>query len=75
MTGERAPSFVDTNVLVRAFDKTRSPKKQVAQRLMNELMEDDLLRLSMQVLLELFVTLSTKLTQHCSSDEALGGTG
>jgi predicted nucleic acid-binding protein len=31
MTGERALSFVDTNVLLYAFDKSSSPKKRVAQ--------------------------------------------
>jgi predicted nucleic acid-binding protein len=30
MTAERALSFVDTNVLVYAFEKSSSPKKQVA---------------------------------------------
>jgi predicted nucleic acid-binding protein len=57
MTGERALSFVDTNVLVYAFDNTSSPKKRVAERLMNALMVEDRLRVSTQVLQELFVTL------------------
>jgi len=67
MTVERALSFVDTNVLVYAFDRSNSPKKQVAQRLMNELMEEDRLRVSTQVLQELFVTLTRKVSQRCSS--------
>ena len=71
MSGERAPSFVDTNVLVYAFDKSSSPKKQVAQRLMHELMEEDRLRVSTQVLQELFVTLTRKVSQCCSTEEAL----
>ena len=71
MTGERALSFVDTNVLVYAFDKSGSAKKQVAQRLMNELMDEDRLRVSTQVLQELFVTLTRKAMQRCSSEEAL----
>lgn len=71
MTAERALSFVDTNVLVYAFEKSSSPKKRVAQRLMNELMEEDLLRVSTQVLQELFVTLTRKASQPCSSEEAL----
>jgi predicted nucleic acid-binding protein len=53
MTGEMALSFVDTNVLVYPFDKSSSPKKLVAQRLMTELMDEDRLRLSTQVLQEL----------------------
>ena len=71
MTGERAVSFVDTNVLVYALDRGGSPKKRVAQRLLNELMEEDRLRVSTQVLQELFVTLTRKTTQVCSSEEAL----
>ena len=71
MTGERALSFVDTNVLVYAFDEGGSPKKQVAKRLMSELMDEDRLRVSTQVLLELFVTLTRKVSQPCSRDEAL----
>ena len=71
MTAERDLAFVDTNVLVHAFDKSRSPKKRVAQRLINELMEEDRLRVSTQVLQELFVTLTRKVSQPCSNDEAL----
>jgi predicted nucleic acid-binding protein len=71
MTGEKPISFVDTNVLVYAFEKSRSPKKQIAQRLMNELMEEDRLRLSTQVLQELFVTLTRKVSQPCSTAEGL----
>jgi predicted nucleic acid-binding protein len=71
MTAESALSFVDTNVLVYAFDKSSSPKKLVAQRLMSQLMDEDLLRVSTQVLQELFVTLTRKVSQPCSSEEAL----
>jgi predicted nucleic acid-binding protein len=71
MSGERALGFVDSNVLVYAFEKSSSPKKRVAQRLMNELMEEDRLRVSTQVLQELFVTLTRKVVQRCSSEEAL----
>ena len=31
MTGESALSFVDTNLLVHAFDKSGSPKNKIAQ--------------------------------------------
>ena len=71
MSGERALSFVDTNVLVYAFDKSGSAKKQVAQRLLNELMDEDRLRVSTQVLQELFVTLTRKAMERSSSEEAL----
>ena len=71
MTGERALGFVDANVLAYAFDKSDSPKKLVAQRLIEELMEDGRLCMSTQVLQELFVTLTRKVSQPCSNDEAL----
>lgn len=71
MPDERPLSFVDTNVMVCAFDKSDSPKKRAAHRLMNELIDDDRLRLSTQVLQELFVTLTRKVSQRCSIQEAL----
>jgi len=71
MTVERVLSFVDTNVLVYAFDKSSSPKKPIAQQLLNDLIDLDHLRVSTQVLQELFVTLTRKVSRPCSSDEAL----
>jgi predicted nucleic acid-binding protein len=71
MTGEKPLSFVDTNVLVYAFDNSASPKKRVAERLMNDLMEEDRLRVSTQVLQELFVTLTRKVHRPCSIEQAL----
>jgi predicted nucleic acid-binding protein len=71
MTAERDLSFVDTNVLVYAFDRSSSPKKRIAQRLINQLMDEDRLRVSTQVLQELFVTLTRKVSRPCLSDEAL----
>jgi len=64
-------AFVDTNVLVYAFDRTDSNKKQTAQKLITHLGDKDLLRLSTQVLQELFVTLTRKVKQRCSSQEAI----
>jgi predicted nucleic acid-binding protein len=63
MSDETAPAFVDTNVLVYAFDKSPTPKKRIAERLMLELMDQDRLRVSTQVLQELFVTLTRKVSQ------------
>lgn len=71
MTAEPPAGFVDTNVLVYAFDKSGSPKRQIAQRLIDDLMASGQLRLSTQVLQELFVTLTRKVSQRCSTDEAL----
>lgn len=64
-------AFVDTNVLVYAFDQSDSRKKQTAQKLITELTDRDLLRLSTQVLQELLVTLTRKVKQRCSNQEAL----
>lgn len=63
--------FVDTNILVYAFEKKRSDKTQVAQDLLRELMDSDRLRLSTQVVQELFVTLTRKSAQPCTAQEAL----
>jgi predicted nucleic acid-binding protein len=71
MSDEIAPAFVDTNILVYAFDKSPTPKKRIAQRLMHELMDEDRLRVSTQILQELFVTLTRKVSQCCSTEEAL----
>jgi predicted nucleic acid-binding protein len=71
MSDEIAPAFVDTNILVYAFDKSPTPKKRIAQRLMHELMDEDRLRVSTQVLQELFVTLTRKVSRCCSTEEAL----
>ena len=71
MRDDRAPALVDANVLVYAFEKSDSPKKRIARRLLEELMEDDRLRVSTQILQELFVTLTRKVKRCCSSEEAL----
>jgi predicted nucleic acid-binding protein len=69
MSGELG--FLDTNVLVYAFERRPSEKQQVAKRLLAELMEEDRLRVSTQVLQELFVTLTRKVVPRCSIEEAL----
>jgi predicted nucleic acid-binding protein len=71
MIGQNEVSFVDTNVLVYAFEKSNSLKKRVAEELLNELMDDGRLRMSTQVLQELFVTLTRKVIRRCSNAEAL----
>ena len=63
--------FVDTNVLVYAFAKSKSRKQHLAQHLLSALMEEDRLRVSTQVLQELFVTLTRKVAEKCSVAEAL----
>lgn len=68
---DRALSFVDTNVLVYAFQKTPSPKTVVAKKLLDELILMQRLRVSTQVLQELFVNLTGKTKPACSFDEVL----
>jgi predicted nucleic acid-binding protein len=64
-------AFVDTNVLVYAFEKARTPRSALARELIAELIDQDQLCLSTQVLQELFVTLTRKVRQPCSVEEAL----
>ena len=71
MSGERGLGFVDTNVLVYALDKSGSAKQRAAQGLLNKLMAEDRLRVSTQVLQELYVTVTRKALRRCSSEEAL----
>lgn len=71
MSAEKDLAFIDTNVLVYAFEKSASSKKRAAQQLLAELMGEDRLRVSTQVLQELFVTLTRKAAQPCSHQEAL----
>ena len=71
MSADCKPGFVDTNVLVYAFELGNSPKKAIAQGLLNELMENGQLRLSTQILQELFVTLTRKASVPCTNEQAL----
>jgi predicted nucleic acid-binding protein len=71
MNADTALCFVDTNILVYAFDKSKSPKTSVARKLVGELIDQDRLRVSTQVLQELFVTLTRKVSRVCTRAEAL----
>ncbi len=64
-------AFADTNLLVYAFDRAPTPKKEIASRLLTLLMEGDRLHLSTQVLQELFVTLTRKVRNRFSAPDAL----
>lgn len=66
-----APAFVDTNILVYAYDETEPERQAVAQRVLSELMHSDRLRLSTQVLQEFYVTLTRKIAPPLSPDQAL----
>ena len=62
------PCFVDTNILVYAFDASLEPRNAAARELLGELTARDTLRLSTQVLQELYVTL---IRQSVAPDAAL----
>ena len=70
MSGEGL-AFVDTNILVYAFEKPDSPRKETAKALILELMRSDRLRLSTQVLQELFVTMTRKAAVPADPGEVL----
>jgi predicted nucleic acid-binding protein len=70
MSVEAAGEFVDANVLVYAFDTSAGRKKAAAERLLPDLWTRGAGRLSVQVLQEFFVTVTGKVAQPLSSDEA-----
>lgn len=64
-------SFVDTNVLVYAYDQDEPAKQALAKNLLRELARDGVLVLSTQVLQEFFVTVTRKLTRPLPQDDAI----
>ena len=69
-TAER--EFIDTNVLIYAHDATAGKKQAIAQDLIQRLWESGTGCLSVQVLQEFFVTITRKVGQPLSVDEAGG---
>lgn len=72
MSAASGLAFVDTNVLVYAFSRNASAKRTAAKKLLHTLMDSDRLRLSTQVLQELFVTLTRKGAPPCAPSEVVG---
>jgi predicted nucleic acid-binding protein len=70
MTGE-GPAFVDTNIFVYAFERSDSPRKQVARNLVVQLMRTGQLRFSTQILQEFFVTMTRKVAQPSEPTEVV----
>lgn len=62
--------FVDTNVLVYSYDSGHPAKQAVAAEWIARLWREQSGRTSMQVLNELYVTLSRKLPHRMDADEA-----
>ncbi len=69
MSGERL-EFCDTNVLVYAYDVSAGEKRELAKRLLDRLWSTRSGLLSVQVLQELYVTLTRKLPISLSHQEA-----
>lgn len=65
------PAFVDTNVLVYAFDREDQRRQPVAARLLSDLCSTNRLRLSTQVLQEFFVTVTRKIAEPLENAVAL----
>jgi predicted nucleic acid-binding protein len=62
--------FVDTNVLVYAYDASAGPKREAAKKLLIDLWESGLGVISTQVIQEFFVTVTRKLPKRMDSHVA-----
>lgn len=70
MSAEAAREFVDANVFVYAFDASAGDKKAKAEHLLAQLWEAGTGCLSVQVLQEFFVTVTRKVAEPLSIEEA-----
>jgi predicted nucleic acid-binding protein len=62
--------FVDTNVLVYAYDKNEGYKQEAARRILRELSQDRSGALSVQVLQEFYNTVTRKIASRLPKDKA-----
>jgi len=70
MSDKRQLQFVDTNILVYAYDASSTEKHRRASALVSELWEQGSGCLSIQVLQEYYVTLTKKIPRPIGSREA-----
>jgi predicted nucleic acid-binding protein len=70
MNGDPSREFVDTNVLVYAFDSSAGLKQTAAGTLLERLWQGGTGCLSVQVLQEFFVTVTRRVARPLSVDEA-----
>ena len=70
MSAELAPQFVDTNVLVYAYDKSAGIKRKQAETVLQSLWESRNGGLSIQVLQEFYVTITRKIMAPLSVTQA-----
>ena len=71
MNADEPREFVDANILVYANDASAGEKKVVAERLLTRLWESGAGCVSVQVLQEFFVTVTGKVAEPLSIDEAV----
>jgi predicted nucleic acid-binding protein len=65
------PKFIDTNILVYAFDRGNLERGAIAREVVGVLLESGLMRISTQVLQEFFVTVTRKIKTPLSIDKAI----
>ncbi|MBW2264219.1 MAG: PIN domain-containing protein [Deltaproteobacteria bacterium] len=70
MSGD-PPAFLDTNVLVYAFDRGDEAKRTASRRLIERLGAEGRLRLSTQVLQEFFVNVTRKISTPIGVEDAI----
>lgn len=66
-----APAFVDSNVLLYAFDRGDARRRKEAGRLIGRLASSGRLRLSTQVLQEFFVNVTRKISRPIGVEDAI----
>lgn len=64
------PIFVDTNILVYAYDLDAGAKRMIAKQLLRELWQAEKAVLSPQVLQEFYVTVTRKLSKPMARQDA-----
>ncbi|MGD8605606.1 MAG: PIN domain-containing protein [Anaerolineales bacterium] len=70
MSADNAPIFVDTNILVYAYDQSAGDKRTRARALMDQLWSDMNGCLSLQVLQEFYVAVTHKVPRPLKPQEA-----
>lgn len=70
MRGDATRSFVDTNILVYAFDVSAGARHERARHLIEELWDSAMGCVSVQVLQELYVVLTQKVARPLDPDTA-----
>ena len=71
MSAADIPQFVDTNVLIYAYDESAGTKHTQAKQLLTELWQNRTGCVSIQVLQEFYVNVTQKVAKPLSSDVAM----